>query len=532
MDTAKHQSGVMRVNGEWVTSVVYEAPIYGPDTQTLTLRFLKGRDLVASVTLNQQDAARILGDANLARIRRAIATDADKYLPAVKGTLRGAGLEFRDVTVPSSGSRKDGNPEPPSRGSPEPGGGSLGADETVTRPAPQFQQVPAHIASKYLKLGDRYHFDDQAIAFIDQGSKLTAKTENRAVVQDLVAIASDRGWTDVRVRGTESFRQAVWREAIAAGLTVVGYSPSAAQVAASERDRPVSARERDTRPSEGRSTPLKSVDPSAQVVYGTLVTAGPAPYRHDSSKPASFQVTLRDASGTERTFWGAGLKDALQGARTAPQIGDEVGIRRTGEHPVAVVAPTVDENGEIRRLRTERARALWVIEKSSFFRRGDEKEATPISLDHTNRQGVPGTMDAKPEIASGTRLTRDQEAAAAIRSAQITREELQLKYPDINKAVFQHFSAQEQFAAAYVKAGLIRESDRQQVIAQMRERLAGKLERGELLRDPDDSRINTLIRRSINRVAADIGRPTVEVNPRSLDTPVKTPIREDAQVRM
>lgn len=141
-------------------------------------------------------------------------------------------------------------------------------------------------------------------------------------------------------------------------------------------------------------------------------------------------------------------------------------------------------------------------------------------------------MDMKSTEGDRPVLTRAQEVAAAIRSAQITREELQLKYPELNKAVFQHFSAQEQFADAYVKAGLIRESDRQQVIAQMRERLAGKIERGEVLRAPDDARVRTLIRRSVNRVAADIGRPPVEIEPRSLAPGLDRVAREEAQVRM
>ena len=104
-------------------------------------------------------------------------------------------------------------------------------------------------------------------------------------------------------------------------------------------------------------------------------------------------------------------------------------------------------------------------------------------------------------------LTPEQEVAAAIRSAATTREELQLKYPEVNQAVFQHLASHDQFAEAYVRSGLIREADRAQVIAQMRERLASKIEQGEKLREPDNNQVSTLIRRSVNRVAADIGRP-------------------------
>ena len=527
----------MRVNGEWVTGVAYEANVYGPDLDSLRLRFLKGNDLIAEITRSQQAASELLGDANLARIRRAIATDADKYLPRVTGTLRGEALEFRDILLPSNDRKEENSLEEKApRQSADGPGKNAGEESGKDSPSQEAARgdVPPHIASKYVRLGGHYHFDDETLAFIDRGTRLTAKTENKAVIQDLVAIAKDRGWPGLRVRGTESFRQEVWREAAAAGLTVLGYSPTAADIAARDRSRRAdpSGQEPPADSPGPPAAPKAHIDPSTRVVYGTLIALGAAPFRHDTTKPLSFHVTLRDKQGHERTFWGAGLKDALRDARTRPQVGDEVGLRRTGTHPVAVTATTADANGEIRSARAERLRALWIIEKSQFFRRPDESRETATSERPTNNQGKPTTMDAIASPTQRVGLTREQEAAAAIRSAQITREELQLKYPDLNKAVFQHFAAQEQFAAAYVKAGLIRESDRQQVIAQMRERLASKVERGEVLREPNDTRVNALIRRSVNRVAADIGRPPVEIKPRSLDPVVQAPVREEAQVRM
>jgi len=72
---------------------------------------------------------------------------------------------------------------------------------------------------------------------------------------------------------------------------------------------------------------------------------------------------------------------------------------------------------------------------------------------------VSATKEGLTQELGGRGLTREQEAAAAIRSATITREELQLKYPELNKAVFQHLASHDQFAEAYIKSGLIRESD-------------------------------------------------------------------------
>jgi hypothetical protein len=67
----------------------------------------------------------------------------------------------------------------------------------------------------------------------------------------------------------------------------------------------------------------------------------------------------------------------------------------------------------------------------------------------------------------------------------------------------------------------------------MRDRLASKLEQGAVLREPDNKEVSTLIRRSVHRVAADIGRPPIEIQPRTLEPPPARAaiVREDAQVR-
>jgi hypothetical protein len=275
--------------------------------------------------------------------------------------------------------------------------------------------VPAHIAAKYLIKGNTYHFDDQTVAFVDKGNSLTVQTHNKAIIQDLIAIAQAREWHAVSVSGTQAFRREAWSAAVAAGLTVSGYTPSEIERTAAERAR--SRREATTSPN----------------------------------------VTPREPSA------------------------------ESAGRPTSTVS-----------------------------------EKTAVSV----------TKDGLPQELGGKALTRAQEAAAAIRSATITREELQLKYPELNKAVFQHLASHDQFADAYIKSGLIRESDRAQVIAQMRDRLAGKLEQGAVIREPDDKEVNTLIRRSVNRVAADIGRPPVEIQPRTPELPARTAVtREDVQVR-
>jgi conjugative element/phage-associated large polyvalent protein len=436
------QTGVIQVDGAWVTSVKYSAEALGPDTGSIDLRFLQGRAEVARIAISRERLSELLGELNRNAVERHIANDADKYLAVVAGELRGRQLHYQKVTLANA------EPNPPENSigatpshersastqnqatrdaqkasdhqdagaapNPEvPDDGATQAREgQASTPAPA--RVPAHIAAKYLVKGNTYHFDDQTVAFIDKGNSLTVQTHNKAIIQDLIAIAQAREWQVVSLSGTQAFRREAWSAATAAGLTVSGYTPSAIERAAAERAR--SRREAPTSPG----------------------------------------VTPR-----------------------------EPGAASTGD-PISRVS---------------------------------EKTAVSVMKEGSNAPG-------------GKSLTPEQEVAAAIRSATITREELQLKYPELNKAVFQHLASHDQFAEAYIKSGLIRESDRAQVIAQMRDRLAGKLEQGALIREPDDKEVNTLIRRSVNRVAADIGRPPVEIQPRAPEAPARSAAtREDVQVR-
>jgi hypothetical protein len=446
------QTGVVQVDGAWVTSVKYSAEALGPDTGSINLRFMQGRTEVGRIAIPRERLSEFLGERNRSAIERHIANDADKYLAVVAGELRGRQLHYQKVSLakPEPNPTENTIDAMPSRESSattrnDSTRGPLNASQSKgvgTAPNPDASdarhtdaegrsratdareaeanaavppRVPAHIAAKYLIKGNTYHFDDQTVAFVDKGNSLMVQTHNKAIIQDLVAIAQAREWPAVTVSGTQAFRREAWNAAAAAGLKVSGYTPSEIERTAAERARS----------------------------------------RHE--------------------------------ATTSPKV--------TPREP------------------------------------GAESAGRPAST-VTEKPAVSVTKEDLPKELGGNGLTREQEAAAAIRSAAITREELQLNYPELNKAVFHHLASHDQFAAAYIKSGLIRESDRAQVIAQMRDRLAGKLEQGALIREPDDKEVNTLIRRSVNRVAADIGRPPVEIQPRTPVLPARTAVtREDVQVR-
>lgn len=574
------QTGVMQVNGAWATRVTYEADVLGPRAGFVELRFMQGRAEVARVSLGADEIAKILGSENGAAIARHIATDADKYLPTVRGELKGRRLRYGEVSLPSIvpelkensiglARARDFSDVTDLKATAPPAAASMGdqasapeREESLSQPPLQGAsekanskirkgQVPEHIAAKYLVRDDRYHFDDQTVAFIDKGSRLTVQTHNAAVLKDLVEIAKSRDWQAVSVTGTQSFRRDAWRAAYAEGLSVSGYTPSGVELAAANRERErragthervePAARAFGRSPSgPGESAAEKGAartpsQPDRGIQYGTLVDHGVAPYQHDASNSASYYVTLRDAAGAERTHWGVGLEEAITIAKSQPTIGDRVGLHRVGATAVTVTTRAPGPDGEMLTREVDAKRNQWRIEKEEYLRGNVDAKAeaaSPRPTDASRAATNTSSRDASSAAAGGTSL-RAREVAAAIRSAETTREELQLKFPEINKAVFQHIAAHEQFAESYVKAGLIRETDRAQVIAQLRERLAVRVEQGKALRELDNKEVATLIRRSVNRVAADIARPAVEVKSLKVEPSItpKPLVREDVQVR-
>src|ERR1700730_12042808 len=53
------------------------------------------------------------------------------------------------------------------------------------------QAMPGHITTRYVKVGDNYHFPNGDPAFVDQGEKLTTSLQNSELIGDLIAIAKE-----------------------------------------------------------------------------------------------------------------------------------------------------------------------------------------------------------------------------------------------------------------------------------------------------------------------------------------------------
>lgn len=88
--------------------------------------------------------------------------------------------------------------------------------------------IPKDIAQKYKNIGEKYYElkNPDSVAFEDKGNRLETKSNSENMAESLVRIAESRGWDEIKVSGTDTFRREVWQEAAARGMTVKGYTPT------------------------------------------------------------------------------------------------------------------------------------------------------------------------------------------------------------------------------------------------------------------------------------------------------------------
>lgn len=89
------------------------------------------------------------------------------------------------------------------------------------------ESSPDAIRKRYLARAGQYFFRDRnnALAFEDKGARIATRNEDPVVAASMIELAIAKGWTDIKVSGSESFRRSVWLEAARRGLPLRGYQP-------------------------------------------------------------------------------------------------------------------------------------------------------------------------------------------------------------------------------------------------------------------------------------------------------------------
>jgi len=157
--------------------------------------------------------------------------------------------------------------------------------------------------------------------FRDQGNALATHSNSVDVAQYLVRLAQARGWSAIRVTGSETFRHAVWVEANARGLRVRGYGTnsmtkagSAMRIAANASTNANSAEFGQLRPVTGAAEPLPIPEAKTDVQFKS--------YRATSDE-SRYEVDIQSAY--EQAVVMARIYENLsQQGRQAVPMADEV----------------------------------------------------------------------------------------------------------------------------------------------------------------------------------------------------------------
>jgi Large polyvalent protein-associated domain 7 len=262
--------------------------------------------------------------------------------------------------------------------------------------------TPESIKKRFLQAENKFYFRDQEnkLAFEESGRSLVTKHDTPEVAQSMVELAEHKGWSSIKLKGTDEFKREVWLQASLKGIDVQGYQPKDVDLAkladmqkepkaeprakeekansiaptpersftkpSAERavsdtteDRPLSKEERKTVEVlksylRSKDYPEKTVNVVAEefatkiqsnrVYVGELADRGEAPYQHDPKNENSYYVKLKTESG-DKEVWGADLKRALD--ESAVKVGDSIAIAQQSEKPVTVQAKERDESGKI-----------------------------------------------------------------------------------------------------------------------------------------------------------------------------------------
>lgn len=102
------------------------------------------------------------------------------------------------------------------------------SDEIFTATNSEKRIIPHEIEAKYRKVGNKYYLAEntKSLAFEDKGNRLETKSNNESTAETMVKIAYSRGWDEIKVSGTETFKKEAWLAAASMGMSVKGYNPT------------------------------------------------------------------------------------------------------------------------------------------------------------------------------------------------------------------------------------------------------------------------------------------------------------------
>lgn len=104
-----------------------------------------------------------------------------------------------------------------------------------------------------------------SVAFEDRGKALSSGRDDAKTIQSMVAIAKQKNWGNIQIKGSEEFKRQAWIEAQAHGIQVRGYSPT-------ERDKvALQVRQEELSKNQIQHVPERVQSPKTEVTKTTEV---------------------------------------------------------------------------------------------------------------------------------------------------------------------------------------------------------------------------------------------------------------------
>ena len=332
--------------------------------------------------------------------------------------------------------------------------------------------TPEALRRRFLEAEGKFYFrdDENRLAFEDKGQRLATEHNDPEVAKSMVELAAAKGWTSIRVKGSEEFKRETWLQASLRGLQVEGFQPrdvDRAKLADLQEEFGTTApkrvgneilqgRERaqahgpaigggDGRVVDEAEASLSKQQRSAltamrailkdrgdsdeavamasaiaierfqtnRVYVGKVVEHGEAPYENDPKNERSYFVKLHTDAG-DRVVWGVDLARAASEGHLP--VGEDVALAYQGKKPVQVETKVRDDAGNVVGTKTvDTHRNEWDVRRLEAVRE-EAQERLKSASQARERQPLVKVYDRDAE-----RATARAEPSAPVADKQKTR---------------------------------------------------------------------------------------------------------------
>jgi hypothetical protein len=325
--------------------------------------------------------------------------------------------------------------------------------------ASDVDDVLLKLKSQYLLAENKFYFRDntKTVAFADAGKTVTTDHESPEIIRSMLELTTTKGWSEVKLNGTDTFKRRAWLEAELLGIKTQGYTPDdfdrnelAQRQATALADAPQkNSISQATNPAvetapQNTATPNAepTADPSAsetnelaarygtrlakdlqralarkgyaadsedahlaidyvaglatspRVFVGKLIEHGPAPYEFKEKGTPNYFVRLETPYG-EKTVWGVDIPRALSEVKGSNiTSGDEVILAFQGSKPATVHN---EATGEV--IHTHRN--SWYAEKVDSLPSVARDATEKPTYTRDPAPPAPSNRDAKQQMLAG-----------------------------------------------------------------------------------------------------------------------------------